>query len=345
MEGSERENLLMHHLHMVASTAKRQRVDEGDDGIDEPRRTVPRPIKFRGRVLEALDFCERRAGPEPWEVRLAQSSRLAWAHGFLSRLASFGYNINILLPTIFEPLPEEIHHGLRTIFTSVGVLSQVAQQQQEDWRLLDWSEPNPEEQALQEKASWQLLDEVYEKKGQLSCVRVGYDPVSAQRKRISFNAATCHLTQMHPEELAARMSSHTMGMYMTEFEFLLMILDDVANAKQSSITRYCRLRFSASKFAFVRYDKMRCFDMRGRMVRQEHFLTPISSKQLDDALNSRPKQCLIVQMTRPGQRMSAQSLMTSFDSDRTEGSISRMCQTVGGRLKCVCVCLCQCVCA
>ena len=233
MEGSERENLLMHHLHMVASTAKRQRVDEGDDGIDEPRRTVPRPIKFRGRVLEALDFCERRAGPEPWEVRLAQSSRLAWAHGFLSRLASFGYNNNILLPTIFEPLPEEIHHGLRTIFTSVGVLSQVAQQQQEDWRLLDWSEPNPEEQALQEKASWQLLDEVYEKKGQLSCVRVGYDPVSAQRKRLSFNAATCHLTQMHPEELAARMSSHTMGMYMTEFEFLLMILDDVANAKQS----------------------------------------------------------------------------------------------------------------
>ena len=62
--------------------------------------------------------------------------------------------------------------------------------------LLDWSEPNPEEQALQEKASWQLLDEVYEKKGQLSCVRVGYDPVSAQRKRLSFNAATCNLMQM-----------------------------------------------------------------------------------------------------------------------------------------------------
>ena len=118
---------LSRRLQWGTTMAKRER-DDGRATAHQDKRSamqepsVGRPITYRGRVLHFGELEE--AGLFSWQLRLARSPRLAWAHGLLRRVTDAGHSGDYLVKSLFEPLPEEINEGLKTAFGSVGVLSQ-----------------------------------------------------------------------------------------------------------------------------------------------------------------------------------------------------------------------------
>ena len=81
----------------------------------------------------------------------------------------------------------------------------------------------------------------------------------------------------------------------------------------------------------MRLCVLRSFDVRGRVTRIEHIMTPISIEKMDEVLLQTPDEvCIFSMKEEESIPLTASSLIQSNEYDRHEGQISQMVKTESG---------------
>ena len=301
----------------------------------QPVALLERPVRARSCYVRFPEYAVcRHAGPSaPWRDRVRASPKCSWALPVISRLVDYGWGGDWVLGNLFLPLPVDVNEGLRTACLAVGVAS-LMHSRFPALAPLQTAPAGGGTSAEGDEDSWNLMDEMCEN-SRHAVMRMGLNPTDGTRMRTSCNPALSAMTLIHPEELSARLACCQLGTTTTELEALAFICALVASARETSITRYIRLRPAPRRISFVRITVLRAFDSHGRNCRIEHHSTQVSLEELDRVLATAPHQVLILGMDPEAHRpLTASSLVRSYDYDRHEGQISRMVQTSSGRARC-----------
>jgi len=196
------------------------------------------------------------------------------------------------LVKVFRNMPSPVVKGLRVACSARGIVE--SEQQSLAMSLLD--DGLPQHSAAMNVDELQSFDTILET-ASVGASRRDFCPETGRRKRHFTNSAFLDLIGIHPEEWFTRIQNRELELFMTEYELLEWVMDEITCGQEIMTVRVRRHRHRPGVCLFVRTTTTRAFDALGRLVRMEHVCAPLSVEDLDEVLETHPD---MVQMTYMG---------------------------------------------
>jgi hypothetical protein len=143
----------------------------------------------------------------------------------------------------------------------------------------------------------QLHESAWETATSQGIARRDFWPATGQRRRTYMSSSFLKFTAIHPEEFMARIRNRELPLFLSEYELLIWLCDEIACGQQASTSRVHRHRYKPGFCLFLHITTTRAFDYYGRLIRMEHVCKPLNIEGLDEVLRHDPD---IVQATYMG---------------------------------------------
>ena len=143
----------------------------------------------------------------------------------------------------------------------------------------------------------QIHESAWEAATSQGMARRDFWPATGQRRRTYMSSSFLKWSAIHPEEFMARIQNRELPLFLSEYELLTWLCDEITCGQQPSTSRVHRHRYKPGFCLFLRITTTRAFDFCGRLMRMEHVCEPLNIEGLDEVLRRDPD---IVQATYMG---------------------------------------------
>lgn len=195
------------------------------------------------------------------------------------------------LVEMFQNMPSPVVNKLRVACSAQGIVA--SERQALAMSLFDDSVP--QQSATMYVDTLHTIDTIWETASVGACRR-DICPTTGRRKRHFTNTAFLKWTGIHPEEWFTRIQNRELELFLTEYELLEWVMDEIACGHEGVTTRVRRHRHRPGICLFVRTTTTRVFDAFGRLFRLEHVCAPLSVEDLDEVLKTDPDMVQITYM-------------------------------------------------
>ena len=192
---------------------------------------------------------------------------------------------------MFQNMPLPVVKKLRVACSAQGIVA--SERQALAMSLFD--DGMPHHSAPMYEDTLPAIDAMWETASVGACRR-DLCPKTGRRRRHFTNTAFLKWTGIHPEEWFTRIQNRELELFLTEYELLQWVMDEIACGHEGVTVRVRRHRHRPGMCLFVRTTTTRVFDVLGRLVRLEHACAPLRVEDLDEVLETHPDMVQITYM-------------------------------------------------
>lgn len=195
----------------------------------------------------------------------------------------------------------------------------------------------PPESCMHSALISDIVETGWEAQTDVGLWRREFDPVSGRRTRFFSTSSVLSWMGVDAEEFAAKMGRRELPVFLTQFELVARVCDNIVNGHKPLSSRVYRYRVAPGRCLFVHVSTSRVFDSLGRLLRLEEIIRPLSVAEMNEVMERDPGSVCITHMgSKPsysdaGTRVDAETLQASVDADFKRGRIAYMMKQAPGR--------------
>jgi len=195
----------------------------------------------------------------------------------------------------------------------------------------------PPESCVHSSLVSEIVEAGWEARTDMGLWRCEFDPVSGRRTRFFSNSSVLSWMGVDAEEFAARLGRRELPVFLTQFELVARVCDNIVTGHKPLSSRVYRYRVAPGRCLFVHVLTSRMFDYLGRLMRLEETIRPLSVAEVNEVMERDPGSVLVTYMgsqpsyTDAGKRVDAETLQASVDADFERGRIACMMKEAHGR--------------